>query len=64
MKLFVSEYTKSPRTTRLGFFTRKPLKKGLSRADKIERQSFNQEVMRPWVQIPAELVIKIVGTAL
>jgi hypothetical protein len=30
----------------------------------LEHQSFNQEVMRPWVQIPAEPVIKIVGSAL
>ncbi len=29
-----------------------------------EHQSFNQEVMRTWVQIPAEPVIKIVGSAL
>jgi hypothetical protein len=27
----------------------------------LEHQSFNQEVMRPWVQIPAEPVIKIEG---
>jgi hypothetical protein len=30
----------------------------------LEHQRFNQEVMSPWVQIPAEPVIKIVGSAL